>query len=831
MRDLIMVHRLGALILLSYIGSPNLYAQANVSDLVQQDVDTEQLLVDELPDHNQATVESTDKNNNEQTQNESTMDDTDDDDATLETEDPMDEDIETGTDEADEDTADYAGKETGPNASPKATAKPTVALDKGWLKMWARGSAGSSENEEGKEPNIDNMSKLQLTGRDVQLYFGGRIKDDVFFYDHVDTLRTDYHDRINFVRHKMYLDFSVTQGTQKYGKPVSEASIRLMNYVYWQQESAYTPLVIDDITVPQLDNLNIARDVKVRTLIPLVFVEQAWFKVNLENVFDLFEKIPTYIKVGYFPYSVGRGVTLGFHEDLAVEYLGWAGEGGFTRYPFMPPGILFRTQLFEGVTYDSYINLWRETNASISDTLKPERWERINGPWPERGSGKDRITWVNKIDYEQDFPGFGKVLLEPYFTYVDAPEQGIEFRADASAKIYTLGMMADWRYKNWGFNVEIAGQGGHQHVHAIDRNIDTLNRDSNGNIQETFTHVLTRSNADTPTDPVHPQTPVQRIQNATPPGNVPTNADRFEPQNQLSYIVQADNNRDLSQQDKNVVNDNGQEVTIINANTRVLNAATFGNERFRKPYSLYYQGFMALADLTYEFDKYPFKITGSLGYLSGDNYPYNEEVSRHFKGFIPMRSRYKGLGVQNFLIFDRLELPRPVNICYRTLYAFNNVKDLSNLEYFGLGLTWYPYKNNRPRMSVTTDLMFLWEATTLKKWDKNGKHWDSAIEKQLVRLRNTTANGTQTLFQGWETTENARRMLGTEVDIKILYRLLDHCNWSTTVTLFFPGGLYKDLDGQPNDITRRVDEHNYLHYDSLGHAFAFAFMTGLNYRF
>ena len=56
---------------------------------------------------------------------------------------------------------------------------------------------------------------------------------------------------------------------------------------------------------------------------------------------------------------------------------------------------------------------------------------------------------------------------------------------------------------------------------------------------------------------------------------------------------------------------------------------------------------MALADLSYTWDSHPFKAAAAAGYISGDNYPYNEEVSRSFKGFIPLRSRYKGMGVQN----------------------------------------------------------------------------------------------------------------------------------------------------------------------------------------
>lgn len=691
--------------------------------------------------------------------------------------------------------------------------------------------------DEGDEIDMKRLSEIHVTSHDLKLHFGGRLKDEFFYYHQVHTLRSDYHDENDFFRHKLNLDFLMTQGVNTCGKPSSQAGVRLTNYVFWQDESNYLPLTIDEIKIPELDNLTIAKDVKVKTLIPLIFVEQAWFKINFETFTDTFKNLPAFVRIGYFPYTVGRGISMGVHEDLAVDYLGWAGEGGFTRYPFMPPGILFRAQWNDHLSWDVYFNLWRETNASLIDTLKPDRSSRLFGHRPERGSGKDRIMLATKFDYERDYPGFGNLLFEPYFLYVNAPELQIELPADSSSRLYTFGMMADWHYNNFSVNIELAGQFGHQKVHAIDRNIELLTRSSiNGNVQTSFSHIDLINTMAPQTNPAQrAQAPVSQDQ----AGSTNTLVDVFEPQNDYHFLVNAPNNQDLHQQSKTILRTNGQpSIPQGLANTNLINSDVFGNKRFRNPYKLSNQGVMALLDISYECEKNPFKFAGSLGHISGDNYPYNEEVDQTYHGFIPLRSRYRGLANQNFLIFDRLVLPRPLNIAYNKLYAFNNLKDLSNLQFIGLGSTWYPCKE-RNKLAITTDIMFLWEAATLRKWDKNGKHPDPEIEKQLVRLRNTPVDnpipqvpvGAPTLFSGWETQEHARRMLGTEVDIKFLYRMLDHCSWSTKCVLFFPGGLYKDLDGQPNIITQRVDEQNIVHFDSLGHQVAFAFVTGLHYRF
>jgi hypothetical protein len=233
---------------------------------------------------------------------------------------------------------------------------------------------------------------------------------------------------------------------------------------------------------------------------------------------------------------------------------------------------------------------------------------------------------------------------------------------------------------------------------------------------------------------------------------------------------------------------------------------------------------MALADISYEFEQYPIRLAAAVGHISGDQYPYNDEINKNYKGFVPMRSQYKGLMVENVLILDRLVIPRPMNLSYLNLYAFNHLKNLSDMQYLGFGFTWYPFEN-RKTLSVTSDTIFFWKAVDIPQWDKNGTHPDPLAEQELQFDRQ------QLEFSGWESTEKARRFLGIETDIKILYKILDHCNSVFRFCAFFPGGLYRDLDGQPNIATRRLDQTGQSHYDSLGREIALGFVCGIDYRF
>ncbi len=688
-----------------------------------------------------------------------------------------------------------------------------------------------TSGDEGCEPNLATMAQLTSSNKDMALFFGGTLKNEFFVYNRCFTLRDDYNDQNDFFRHKLQLDGGIVQGLKKYGKPASQAAIRLTNYVLWQDASNYTPQYIDQITFPSADNAILISNVPVKTIVPLVFVEEAWFKLHVGTFAKPCKGQDTYLKVGYFPYQLGRGLTMGTHNDLAVDYLGWGGDGGFTRYPFMPPGILWHQEITKKLSVDAYFNLWHETNASISDTLKQTKRQRLDGSQPERGSGKDTWSFALRADYVVEHEDAGSALIQPYAMFTRAPEQTIEVFADASSELFTLGTMVDWKRNNLTVNIECALQLGHQDVHALDRNTYQLSAGATGAITRGFTHIQQIDQNRQPAE----TNPAQRSFQAA--GDVTAGDDNnsFNPSDNLSQIVLLPENRSLDAQGQRLKIAGAEvEVTAGGAGVNLVNTDIFGNNRFRKAYRLENRGVMFMADAIYDIEKHPVSLAGALGYISGDRYPYNNETSRVFRGFIPQRSRYRGYGVKNFLMFERQIIPRPLNISYRTLSAYNDLKDLSNLQFFGIGATYFPF-SKRARGHIGADVMLLGEVARLKTWDINGKHPDPAIELQLMRLRNAptinTNFGTPTLFSGWETTKDASRFLGYELDVRAHYQVLDHCDLLVHASFFIPGNLYKDLNGQPNIMTQRVDKDGFLRYDSLGNNTAMGLMIGLHYEF
>ena len=464
--------------------------------------------------------------------------------------------------------------------------------------------------------------------------------------------------------------------------------------------------------------------------------------------------------------------------------------------------------------------------------------QRLGTYRTEQGTNKDRNSWVVKFQYTPPDKGLGEIYLEPYWIYTRAPDQTIEFATDASSHFHTFGAMMEVSKNNFDVNVEFAGQTGKQDLYGIDRNTKVVSRsDQSGNVVEVFSHIVV------------PPPPELNIPANIGRQKVPVKYDGifyyndYVPQKDFNYIINSYQNRNAKRQGQEII---GAKWKQANDAVPVYNSNQFGNARFRKPYSLNLNGFMAIADIGYSFDKYPFRVAGTAGHISGDSYPYNEEVDKTYHGFIPQRSRYMGLDVRSTLIFDRLVIPRPLNICNRTMYAYNNLKDLSNLDFLGVGGTWYPFKK-KARGMLTANCIFFWEDAMLYKWDKNGHHPDPSIEAQIAfdrailgfrgvapvyKSNDYYKNGTpDPSNKGWLSNETASRFLGTEIDLKGEVKIINECRFNGKICLFVPGQLYRDLDGQPNELTQYIDTQGLSHYESLGHKYAFAFIVGLDYIF
>lgn len=728
---------------------------------------------------------------------------------------------------------------------------------------------------------------LFFSTKDLQMLIGGRVREEYFYAGRTQTLRSDFSDVINAWRHKASLLLGVRQGSRRHGKPASEALLKITNYSMWRNESRYLGMEAADLQIRDLDSAHIG-DHTHRQLVPLVFAEDAYFKVNFDAFLSPFHKHPTSLQIGYFPYWIGRGVSLGYYVDGGVPHMGWNLDGNAENLEQSPVGVLLNGEIIKDLTATFYYTKWQGITVFLGDTRFPSRIQRLEKPRPERGSCKDVETWAFKLDYKHKGNSWD-MLLEPYIMYTRAPEQTIEVKADARSDLGTYGAMVEFNWKGFHVNIEAAGQFGDQKVFGIDRNVVQLKRDKiTGNVQEVNSHIFYGSSAavqvllgglaaDGIIDPAQIPglvNPIISVSNQNAPVKVTEQAIPGAPAGtrfQLLNISNLDANRAADKNGARLVNDTGANASIAVsqaevpaggglssvvqlANQRVVNSNFKGNERFRKPFKLDYSGFMFLSDISYTFEDIPLKLALAGAYISGDAYPYNEERSRNFKGFITQRDyNYIGHEVRSLAVLYARVGPRPMNISNNKLYAFNHFQDMSNLAYFGAALHWNPLKK-KDKMTINPNIIAFWTPGRVNKWDSNGNPDFDFAQNLAIRGLNVPGDSNSiqspTLlaagvsqegargrlgFSGWESTKRASCYMGTEINLIAEYFVLENLRLYTLDALFFPGQLYKDLKGQPNRNTRRLDttpgREGEAVYESLGSKIAYGFNIGFRYTF
>ncbi|MCK4517847.1 hypothetical protein KAT92_03665 [Candidatus Babeliales bacterium] len=652
-----------------------------------------------------------------------------------------------------------------------------------------------------EDSKMQETGNVTLTKKDVDVSLRGLVREEWKGLDKINTLRASNDDQLSGFRSKTCIDLAATYGREKYGKSAADAFVRLSSYGYWQQEGKYTPFT----------NSDDVRDNK--TLNLLTYVEEAWFDLHFGTFFDAydnwysFKDHPTSIKMGYFPHQVGRGISFG-DFPMHLPYLGFPSyERDSTRYTH--PGILLHGNITKDIAYGLYYSKQAENGISTSqtwETIHANRTDRAGNDFRRRwrGVSKDREFWSANLDLTHD-RDWGNLLIQPYGTYLDAPETHIEFEADSAVRLGTVGMMAEYKKGGFAINAEVAGQFGHQNVWGIDRNrtyedtslgvkgfdsTKTYTYYENYKVQK-YTHVFEGS------------------------GHSGTNA----------IVGRNDNPNNLANKGGydssgvwiNPVTKNGDQIlaasnTIVDDSSEKYskyNSDVVGNARFRDQYRIDYRGFMGVVDMKYAFEEVPVVISAAGGYISGDKYPYNTEQNKRYKAFIPYGDfNYAGKYVKSHIVMEERSLPRPVDLSYRYQYAFNNDADLSNLAYLGTGVQWRPFED-KEKLLFESNIMWFWEATAVKKWDKAKKMpaafkaggWHTCGGELTDYWAINNADGCCKQV-GWKSDDTASRALGTELNFEVQYRPVDNCMFLVQLACFLPGQLYKDLDGQPNVNTK-----------------------------
>jgi hypothetical protein len=605
--------------------------------------------------------------------------------------------------------------------------------------------------------------------------FSIRYRPESFYGNNTALLRNCQHDTIFYSRH-----------TLDYGIGVSLDSIVQFNTTFrskgvwgganFGSSTSYNDFKFSNTVLGNHDH-NFPRH--------LIWAREMWFEFSWSDAFDLSPRGDHYFKIGIFPFALGRGIALGSAFAVGQESLGFFSDASIDKYA---SGALFHGDLIKDyVSYGFYAALVRNMATSFKETSAKVLAQKYGGcnefirrKDPARGFGKINYIAAAHINwYVFNDDTYGTLILEPYGLYNYAPEQQIEFIADANSKLTTLGFAAEYATSRFEFGFDCAANLGRQAVFGWDRNhVQVENRDSV--MIEVNSHVLDQDG------------------------------------NKIPFVVNSDAQKIIFNAQPGM-KQNGQEIGMVdsvgflqpNDGVAIVNA----ENRFRDPYKNSYHGFMFVADTAIWLHEKDLSLVATAGYASGDNNPNFDCRDEDFDGFIGLQEIYSGKRVKSaFFLSGAGKVGRPIAnplATQRDATLSKTVSGFTNIAFIGGGLNWTPLDWNKP-FTLHPNVLAYWQPSEIPGIDEN-----TGMDRGC-----------------------ADKYLGIEINLFTHVDILKNLRLFFVGSIFVPGQFYSDIKGrriilETAEFLDREDTTGFAEDEipKYGDDIAFTFNLGLEWRF
>lgn len=619
-------------------------------------------------------------------------------------------------------------------------------------------------------------AELRTVYNDVlELVFSGAFKPETFYGKNVNWLNNDNDfDKMYFSRHTLDLTLDV----KTFEKDTLEFLCQVRNKGVWGNPESIASTTFADIRV-----LDAIRGTHKHGFPRHIFwIRQLWLQFNLNQAAGLPFKNNHTFTIGAFPFQLGRGIALGDAYAVGPEILGFWADGAIDQYAF---GAKFSGDIFPKVlSYDLYTAILQNNSGSLADTEKKVLAQEFGGITnPERGFGKVNYLVAGRLNWVAfDNSWLGRMTVEPYGLYNNDPEQKIEFAADATSKLGTLGLAAEFYGNRFEFGFDTAMNFGQQRVKGWDRNI--VKESNRGGVV-----VLVNDNV-----------------NATY-----TNLKDVEVTENALYIFGSDAQKIINTSFRDE-SQNGQVIGTVDSlgylteisQTPIVLSNSKG--RFGDPYTNKYTGWMFVTDASYAFgQKKELQFAVAAGVTSGDDNPNFETKDGTYDGFIGLQEVYSGKRVRSVFLLGGagklkrlLSTPAASDIQAPSTKA-QAISGFTNLAFCGTSFKWKPSTWKKP-FEINPNVLALWQ------------------ERQIG---------------------SARTFLGVETGLFINWSLLKDLKLFWVSSMFFPGSHYKDRMGTPVLTAEEQAFANSANptgitqdrITGLGNNVAYTFNMGLIYTF
>lgn len=632
--------------------------------------------------------------------------------------------------------------------------------------------AAKSDNQ---ELGIETGKKaMKIESGDCSLTIAGKTKVEHFFDRNLALLNREIPDEANYFKNTVDLSFDFAYGKKTFDHDAVKAFTKIRHKGIWGRPACFAdsdgmspaPVKLSDSLFGSHSHTSGK---------PLIWINEAWLQFSFNAIANVSPERLHTIKFGWFPFELGRGISLGSVYGLNREAV------GLYSYPEDKgaPGILLHGDIKKDtLSYDLYYAKFECRTKSIGDTFNKTKEQLIGrklSPW--RGVGEDNDLFAARMKWKALHKSeYGTLEFEPYAFYQSASDQKVKVIADSSVTLGTIGMSVEHAYNGLEWGVEGAFNLGHQLVHAIDQNKIEIKRDKSGSMVEQFSHILDTRGT---------------IKNAL-------------------VTSDAGNENNSVQAAKQIITNDNSVLVVYDANgipmLKVDNTPIFMSKKGRvlPGYVNKLRGFFVVTDVTKKLPQYNLDLSAAYGFASGDENPHTTRTCKTHMGFIGVHESYTGKRVSSVMFLDEMRgtLSIPGAIGFNVDTVDNNELSFTNLHHFGFGAKWNPIVAHK-KFSFSPNVLFYWRDLAPKKFGKVLTRQKDPITNLPLFL---DQNGQQTTtdtgnpFEVYElktSNEDASSFIGSEFNLKTKIELLKDLELFGNFGMFVPGKMFTDIKGIP----------------------------------
>jgi hypothetical protein len=333
-------------------------------------------------------------------------------------------------------------------------------------------NAGGSIDDLIRSKYDKNLSKdagskpaISIQKGDCNFTIGGKTKIEHYFLKNQCWLNSNIPDEAGYIKNTfdLLLDFSF--GRKKYGYDAVQAFADIRHKGVWARGAVYAD---SDATSPSLINLegiDFGKHSHTNGK-PLLWIKDAWLQFSLNAAIKTSCDKLHFLKLGWFPFELGRGIALGSSYGMNRELFGLYNY----KEDKSSPGICLNGEIIKNkLTYDLYYSKFEEKGKSIDDTFNFVKIQQVGkeaAPW--RGVAKDDDLFAARLKWKAvASEKFGTLELEPYLYYNEASDQKNTFFSDTKTELGVIGLAAEYNRSSLSLGVEVAVNYGNEIVSKI----------------------------------------------------------------------------------------------------------------------------------------------------------------------------------------------------------------------------------------------------------------------------------------------------------------------------------------------------------------------------